>query len=382
MKVILNSYVFSFQESEMKIKTTILLLVITSAILALPIEITNDWLRVIMDDTTGMFTIGTIDDSPLLDGYPETTGSHFVVYIDHTSFSNEPGFCFSMPLLDPGQAPEDHYMSIQWIEDPIRIWEKLYFMPEESLNAFVNIELLAYNDSPDSANVGLSLFLDIACGANDNPVLELPTGEQTVTINFADDLPAYWTFYEHSIGQDTIYTHSQGVPFGNLMIYPDEMYFGNAARLDSAEWYPPSFLPGLVFSDISVLFLWEPVMMTPYSWYIVQVYYGAGYPGFKILEQRSRPKSFALGHPRPNPFNSRVTVPYQITDRPHLVSWNIYDLSGRIVKHTEPERLNPGKYEVRWDCRDEIGREVPAGMYLLALWANGDRETKRLVYVR
>lgn len=372
---------FSLQDYNMKIKSTIILLSLAAVVISAPIEITNDWLRVIMDDTTGQFTIGKLDDTPLLDGYPDVSGSHFIARIEGISFSNRPGLGSTMPLMDPGQSPEDHYMSIQWFRDPIRVWEKMYFMPEESLDNFVDIELLAYNDSPESTDVGFSLFLDIACGDNDNPILELPTGEQLTTESFTDDLPAYWTFYEHSIGQDTTYAHSQGVPFGNLMIYPDELYFGNTAQLESALWYP-SFLPGLDFTDMSVLFLWDTVMMTPYSWYIVQVYYGAGYPGFRIIEADRRPKRFSLGHPRPNPFNSRVSVPYQITDRPQHISWNIYDITGRIVEHSHPQKLKPGEYEVRWDCRDETGRKVPAGMYLLALWADGMRETKRLVYVK
>jgi len=361
---------------------TLSMIFIAAVAVALPIEIDNDWLRVVMDDTTGMFTIGKIDNTPLLDGFPALGGAHFVAHIDGVSYSNRPGLGSSMPLLDPGQSPEDNYMSIQWIEDPIRVWQKLYFLPEDSLDAFCNVEFLAYNDSPDSHYVGILFYLDIQCGANDNPILELPTGERSSTISYTSgDLPAYWTFYEHSIHQETTYTHSQGVPFGSLMLYADELYFANSAVLESTTWMP-AFLPGLPFDDISVIMKWEPILLTGYSWYIVQSYYGAGYPGFGISEDGQRPRLFSIGSPRPNPFNSKVSVPFEIEKKPQLVSWNIYDLTGRVVKHSQPFKANPGKYSVTWDCTDDYGRELSSGMYLLALWADGKRETKRLVYVR
>ncbi len=380
-EVYINRTINYFRELKMKVKAIILLTAFITAAIALPIEISNANLRVVMDDTTGMFTIGKSNGSPLIDGYPSLGGTHFIAKINTTVYSNKPGLGLTMPLLEPGRIPESHYMSIQWIRDPVRIWQKFYFLPEDSLDGFVNIELLAYNDSPDTSYVGFGLYLDIACGANDNPILELPTGVRPTTISFVGDLPAYWTFYENSISQDTIYTHSQGVPFGSGLMYPDEMYFGNAAQLGNAEWYP-SFLPGLEYTDMSILVLWEPFILTAYSWYLVQLYYGVGYPGFNVEERYQKPKSFALGNPRPNPFNSRVSVPYEIADRAQNVSWNIYDLSGRVVKHSRPEVMNPGEHKISWDCVDDSGREVPAGLYLLALWADGVRETKRLVFVK
>ncbi|HDR90793.1 MAG TPA: T9SS type A sorting domain-containing protein [candidate division Zixibacteria bacterium] len=365
----------------MKLKATVLFISLAAALMASPIEISNDWLRVIMDDTTGMFTIGKTDGTPLLDGFPTLGGSHFIARIGYSSYSNRPGLGLTMPLMDPGQSPEAHYMSIQWFRDPVRIWQKFYFLPEDSLDGFVNIEYLAYNDSPDSAIVGFALYLDITCGTNDNPILELPTGIRNMTVRYETDLPAYWTFYENSVHQETTYTHSQGVPFGSSMLYPTEVYFGNSGDFEDAEWFP-SFLAGLEFTDMAVYLMWEPILITPYSWFIIQSYYGVGYPGFGIREYERKPRTFALGNPRPNPFNARVSVPVTISDKPQHVSWNIYDLTGRIVKHSDPEVMRPGEHRLEWDCRDEIGREMPAGMYLLAFWADGVRETKRLVYVK
>ena len=371
----------NFIKGEMN-KAFAILLVLSIAALAVPIEIENDHLRVVMDDTTGLFTIGDSDDTPLIDGFPVPgAGGHFIIRIDGISYSGIPGLGSSMPLLDPGTIPEDYYMSIQWIRDPIRVWEKFYFMPEESLDAFCNIELLAYNDSPDSHFVGFQIYLDIRCGANDNPVLEFATGEETTTLLFEyGDIPAYWTFYEHSTHQETTYALSQGVPFGNLMLYPEAVFFGNSAQLEIAEWFP-TFIAGMPLEDLSVLIRWDPIYLSPYSWFIVQTYYGRGYPSFSIGERRVKPELFSIGRPSPNPFNSRVRVPYSILERAQHVSWSIYDLTGRVVRHSTPELNAPGDHEIFWNCRDDSGRELPSGMYLFALWADGRRETKRLVLV-
>ncbi|HHS50449.1 MAG TPA: T9SS type A sorting domain-containing protein [candidate division Zixibacteria bacterium] len=326
--------------------------------------------------------MGKPSGDPFTEGFPTSAqGAYIVVRADYTMFSNKPGIGAPLTLLDRGRKPEDYYMTIQWIRDPVRIWQKLYLLPEDSLRAFCNIEILAYNDAADSHIVGFKLFIDPKVGDNPNPVLEFPTGVQATTCKFTGpNIPAYWTLYEDSPDQGEGYSLAQGVPFGRDMLFPDEVAFANASDLDNSEWYFP-FVPGIPITDLAMAFRWDNISMSPFSWYIVQIYYGGGYPSFYGISPANldRPNTVELGRPYPNPFNARVSVPFEIIERPRLVSWNIYDITGRVVRHSKPEYIEPGQYSVRWDGRSDYGGELASGVYLFSMWADGVRRTQRLV---
>ncbi len=347
------------------------------------ITIDNGLVEIAMDDSTGRFSMGKPGGDPYIDGFPTSVeGGYVVIRIEGTFYSNKPGRGAPLTLLDEGRIPEDFYMTIQWIRDPIRLWQKFYLMPEESLDAFCNIEYLAYNDAADSHSVGFKVYIDPTVGDNANPILEFATGVSNSTCRFVgDDVPAYWTLYENSVTQDSSFALAQGVPFGSDMLYPDEMAFANVDELDREEW-GFSFMPGSPLTDLAFVTKWNNISLSPYSWYIVQIYYGGGYPSFNIGERYSRrPKTVSIGNPFPNPFNARVSIPFEVLESPRLVSWNIYDLTGRVVRHVSPERLEPGDYRVSWDGKGDFGNGLPSGIYLLALWGDGVRHTKRLVII-
>ena len=367
----------------MKKTALALLLILAAATFGDIISVENDFIKVTMDDSTGRFGIGYPDGTPLIEGFPgSTSGSHITARVEGTVFSNKPGLGPALSLMDPGRIVEDYYLTIQWLQDPVRIWQKFYLMPEESLDGFVDIELMGYNDSPDSHTVGFLMYIDPLVGSNDNPILEFATGVESTSVEFtASNMPAYWTMYENSPAQDTSYALAQGVPFGSHMVFPALAGFADVSRLDSVSWYPTT-LPGMPISDLGLLFRWDPIRLPPYSWYVAQIYYGAGYPSFGIETRPARaPELFSLDNPRPNPFNAEVRIPYNIEKRPQQVSWNIYDLSGRVVRHSSPIQLSPGEYEVVWNGRGDYGRDLSSGLYLLALFADGRRDTRRLLLV-
>ncbi len=345
------------------------------------LRIDNGIIEVAMDDSTGRFSMGKNSGEAFIQGFPSSVeGGYIVARIAGLNYSNKPGIGMPLTLFDGGRIPEDNYMTIQWIRDPIRLWQKFYLMPEESLDAFCDIELLAYNDGADSQAVAFKIFIDAKVGENTNPILEFATGVQTFTNRyFGDAIPAYWTLYEHSIRQDSTYTHAQGVPFGTDMLHPDEVAFANVSDLDISDWY--SYFPiGGPFTDLAMTFRWDNIDLPAYSWYIVQIYYGGGYPSFGIGERRyDRPNILELGRPYPNPFNARVTVPFEVLARPRLVSWSIYDIGGRAVRHSDPATMESGEYSIVWDGRTDFGGQVGSGIYLFTIWADGVRYTKRLI---
>ena len=93
------------------------------------------------------------------------------------------------------------------------------------------------------------------------------------------------------------------------------------------------------------------------------------------------PREFGLSQNYPNPFNPTTTIEYQLPVETK-VELNIYNLLGQKVRQLVNRRQKAGYYAVRWDGRDEAGREVAAGIYLYRLQAEGFSRTKRLVILK
>ena len=60
----------------------------------------------------------------------------------------------------------------------------------------------------------------------------------------------------------------------------------------------------------------------------------------------------------------------------------IFDLSGRRIIALVDATYAVGRHEVEWDGRDERGRDVVSGTYLVRLRVNESVEAERLVMLR
>jgi len=78
------------------------------------------------------------------------------------------------------------------------------------------------------------------------------------------------------------------------------------------------------------------------------------------------PAGIALAPPAPNPFNPRTRVSFDL-DSPGRVTLAVFDLQGRLVKTLCEGELRAGRHDVPWTGRDERGRRVAGGPYLLRL---------------
>jgi hypothetical protein len=87
-------------------------------------------------------------------------------------------------------------------------------------------------------------------------------------------------------------------------------------------------------------------------------------------------------HPcRPNPFNPRTTITYDLPEAGG-VRLAVFDLAGRLVRMLVDEGRSQGTYEAVWDGRDAAGREVGSGTYLARLEFGGKVEVVRMGLVR
>ncbi len=121
---------------------------------------------------------------------------------------------------------------------------------------------------------------------------------------------------------------------------------------------------------------------------------GIGEGGMLVLENEVRtsidqddlapeiPDRNALQQNRPNPFNPRTTLAFELRE-PALVTLRIFDTSGRLVRTlVTGESVAAGHHESTWDGTDESGRKLAAGVYLYRLETPTYSETRRMTLLK
>ena len=112
---------------------------------------------------------------------------------------------------------------------------------------------------------------------------------------------------------------------------------------------------------------------------------GSPPPPTAVLEERtgSRPQAFKLAQNYPNPFNSGTAIRFALptTDDVELI---IFNLAGQQVATLVDGVRESGSYTVRWDGRDDDGRELASGAYLYRLRTGDGQlvETRKLLLLR
>jgi hypothetical protein len=98
-------------------------------------------------------------------------------------------------------------------------------------------------------------------------------------------------------------------------------------------------------------------------------------------------KGFNLSQNYPNPFNPTTVISYQvsaISDQQSAVSLKIYNILGKEVRTLISQEQRAGRYEVVWDGRDGLGREVSSGIYFCRLEVEGLKavRTRKMVLMK
>ena len=84
----------------------------------------------------------------------------------------------------------------------------------------------------------------------------------------------------------------------------------------------------------------------------------------------------------PNPFNPSVEIAYTVASGAGSVDLAIYDLQGRRVATLFLGGPGPGVHVAEWQGRDEGGRAVPSGVYLVRLATEQRVESRKISLVR
>jgi hypothetical protein len=98
-------------------------------------------------------------------------------------------------------------------------------------------------------------------------------------------------------------------------------------------------------------------------------------------EHSDLPTGFFLEDVLPNPTNGWAALRYGLP-RPTEVRFSVYSTTGTLIRTVMSRVQDAGCYCVSWDGRDEQGREVRAGVYLIRLEAGRSVATRKLVVQR
>jgi hypothetical protein len=93
------------------------------------------------------------------------------------------------------------------------------------------------------------------------------------------------------------------------------------------------------------------------------------------------PLATYLAQNHPNPFNPSTTIAFGV-DEPADVVLLVYDVSGRLVRVLADRRFEAGRFEERWDGRDDSGGSSASGVYFYQLRVGGKLFTKKMVLIR
>jgi flagellar hook assembly protein FlgD len=83
----------------------------------------------------------------------------------------------------------------------------------------------------------------------------------------------------------------------------------------------------------------------------------------------------------PNPFLGSMQIRFALAE-PGEVVVRVYALDGRVVRTLIDAALPAGEKSVTWDGRDEMGRAVAAGSYVVQFRAADQTQSQRVMRVR
>jgi hypothetical protein len=94
-----------------------------------------------------------------------------------------------------------------------------------------------------------------------------------------------------------------------------------------------------------------------------------------------RPVSFDLLQCYPNPFNPSTTIQYQLQNAGN-VSLVVTDIRGRIISTLVDGYQNSGKFQYRWDAKDQYSAPVASGIYFVTVRTSEFTKTIKLLFVK
>ncbi len=100
-----------------------------------------------------------------------------------------------------------------------------------------------------------------------------------------------------------------------------------------------------------------------------------------VFEHPVQKHAFTLSQNHPNPFNPETVIGYTLSEASN-VQLVIYNLLGQEVRMLVNGSQAAGQYQVRWDGRDALGRQVTSGVYLYRLLSGTDVAVRKMILIK
>ena len=89
----------------------------------------------------------------------------------------------------------------------------------------------------------------------------------------------------------------------------------------------------------------------------------------------------ALNGNYPNPFNPETTISYSVKE-PGKVRLEVYNIKGQLVKTLVDEEQTTGRYKLVFNAKDDRGRSIASGVYMLRMVAPGYLKTTKMILMQ
>ena len=93
------------------------------------------------------------------------------------------------------------------------------------------------------------------------------------------------------------------------------------------------------------------------------------------------PKKLNIKYAHPNPSNNSISLSFEIPSSKN-VNLSIFDMKGRNIRQMNLGVLSAGFHKVLWDGKNNLGNELPSGIYMAVLEVDDDFNIQKISLVK
>jgi len=93
------------------------------------------------------------------------------------------------------------------------------------------------------------------------------------------------------------------------------------------------------------------------------------------------PAKFSVSQNYPNPFNPTTKIEIQLAETNNLIV-SIFDVTGRLINTLVNNKLEAGLYSVEWNGKDQNGRLIPTGVYIVKVVSGKNNHNQKIAFVK
>ncbi|MBT5748214.1 MAG: T9SS type A sorting domain-containing protein [Candidatus Marinimicrobia bacterium] len=102
-----------------------------------------------------------------------------------------------------------------------------------------------------------------------------------------------------------------------------------------------------------------------------------------IVEGQSSdlPTNFILHQNYPNPFNPSTTIRFSL-EKQNIISLQVFDLRGRLIKTLLMAESQPGDHEIQWNGYNDLEEAVSNGVYLYSIRTENEIQSRKMILLK